>query len=898
MILHYFGITDDTPDEMLRKFFETVVPGYDRDFRREAFAERSGPNRLRYGKELKNFVIRTYNLHGNYIIHSTEMRLRQIERHIANGYPVWISYGPLQTRTQRQGWRRNGHIAVIRGFTANNDIILNDPWGDPTNALGGIQEGLERATSVRGYFRFNIGTGDNTVMRRSYFQDIITDPLNQTLVIQYPHVWSLPFRDRGSSAPSLFSNPVGRNDDWLINQEEQRRHRNAQVRKMEALEPSNTAWFPVTGGGRWHDGIHLCKRAGTPVYSVGPGRLMAAKAANGENSSCCACFAIIRHPFNPSVNPSIGNNDNTEIGTEFYSLYMHLAPVDIAERLRARFSFEGAIETGDWLDQIIQHIQPRRIIIWPETEGNLPIMYRAPAGKQEDIIRRHDGTEDRIGTRKMIFLCPVDDNVRSELYTIDENNEDITRLTALFEILDNLNTYIPQSNPDMLCIFFRENNRWERRYIRRDALADHNLTFQRMHRKHFIYYRRKLAALMRGETVVFGGEDSNKFHLPAESPQEVFHRRIEEVFPEIRFSGTFLARFDEVLNFYENLPSSSPELDIQHAASRFVNFAQMLMSYQENEISERFTFNNGNANWFTRLRGTFDRAAGIISERRRLTERINLEELITDRISFYSQYHAPANVDYHLEVNNQTAIGATDERDLHFEIFSDDCLIKDTLEKYDGNNDNFVLIEELETSNYFDQRHIVRRMREANFFNNNNFSSPKFHWLDLEIDTIRPDTLRDAYVANRAMFQTAITRHLNSHAVDGWEELLNNGNGRGVWEINEQNRANLFENYFHYKFLTREIIAKINPIPYRFFAGREDGIFSTFYHPIRFLAWMDEMLLVNHDIPIAEIENTDHAVEPAQPSVTTTPNMTRPDAAFSPAPESRRRPSELDHTGR
>jgi hypothetical protein len=35
MILHYYGITDDSPDKMIGKFFTTIFPGSTYDFRHE-----------------------------------------------------------------------------------------------------------------------------------------------------------------------------------------------------------------------------------------------------------------------------------------------------------------------------------------------------------------------------------------------------------------------------------------------------------------------------------------------------------------------------------------------------------------------------------------------------------------------------------------------------------------------------------------------------------------------------------------------------------------------------------------------------------------------------------------------------------------------------------------------
>ncbi|MDR2923874.1 MAG: hypothetical protein LBU85_11125 [Treponema sp.] len=114
MILHYFGITSDTSDEMMSKFFD------------------------------------------------------------ANDGTWW----------------GKGHIAVIRGFTKEGDIIINDPWGAPANPFGHLKTTGNKdiiSTDNPGYFydlfgdyannrKFvGLGTGDNCIIRRKDFVRILRD---------------------------------------------------------------------------------------------------------------------------------------------------------------------------------------------------------------------------------------------------------------------------------------------------------------------------------------------------------------------------------------------------------------------------------------------------------------------------------------------------------------------------------------------------------------------------------------------------------------------------------------------------------------------------------------------------------------------------------------------------
>ncbi len=322
MILHYFGITNDTPYEMTRKFFEIsdftnhdlpAKPKFTHDLRHEA----NGYDKLGYGRFLKEFVEKAYNIPEQYITHtSRSMLLADIKKKIASGYPVWISFGPLQTDSGIWG---QGHIAVVRGFAQNGDIILNDPWGDPASAAGELKSTGE----IRGVYDFSTGCGDNAVMKSSSFNEIIyTDGLHQSLVIEYPHIWSFPIRDNGNTGtPLLFSS----HKNYGKSNEEKKVYRSMQIAEMQKVEAIDKACYPVTDLGRWHDGIHIDKVGGTPIYSVGPGQLIAVKAAESAKrpDGTSTCFALVKHKFNL-----------TNKGTEFYSLLMSIAPTDIAERFQ------------------------------------------------------------------------------------------------------------------------------------------------------------------------------------------------------------------------------------------------------------------------------------------------------------------------------------------------------------------------------------------------------------------------------------------------------------------------------------------------------------------------------------------------------------------------------------
>jgi hypothetical protein len=695
MMLHYFGITNDSPYEMSRKFFEETFPQY----RQQAYI-----NWLGDGAILKEFVEKAYNIPEDYITHVRKsMVLTEVETKIKHGYPVWFSFGPLQIKSDRDaGKTGEGHIAVIRGFTKQGDLILNDPWGDPANASGGLKSTGE----IRGVYDFSSGYGDNVIMKRTSFNEIIyTAGIHQTLVIEYPHIWSFPVRENSDSTKPLLFSTYG---NYGKTEGAKQTYRNAQIAKMRSVEAYDNACYPITGSGRWHDGIHIDKVSGTPVYAIGPGQLVAVKVKEAEErpDGTSTCFALVKHPF------PINNNK----GTEFYSYFMNLAPTNLAERLENCFNFKE-FETDDWFDQIIQHIMPRRIIIRPANEGglsgvvptNIPKVYSAP---NDNAI-----TTKNLITREQIYLCPFDDNLRKKLFIIDDE----TSLPGIFTDLNTLGNY---KTGGFYCIFDgSESSSGSRQYSKKYIkISDFNPDFlpQNMNQNEFLYYRKKLAALMRGEVVVFNDDD------------------IES-----------------------------------------------------------------NANL----------------------------------------------IDYHLEVNNQTVVGKTNAVDnLHFGIFSDDCLIDNEDmggESYNGDNTKFFLVEDMDKSKYFDQYHIVEIMENAKYLIDVDFPFRPFKGVinSLIDHVITGASLKHVYDIKYDMFQTAVARHFNSYTKLGeseWIQMMEDG-GAGIFEKNEANRGDRFVHWLSQKWLINEVIDALVPSE-QIYLNNADGIFSTFYHPIGFLRWLDNKM--------------------------------------------------------
>ena len=337
MILHYWGITKETPNEMIERTYDN----------QKWFRNEGGQAALESWKNLRKiaeFYIKehTEGDDSNYKIIGGEegscFSMGLLEKKIQSGYPVMVSTGLASVIGDNNTYKKDGHIVVVRGITDNGDIILNDPFGIPVNndneikPLGVEPENLGK---IAGWYYNSeaASAGDNIIIKRKEFKKVYCDSNKKFICIEGP----------------LWQEPGGKENDF-----------------------SNS--YPIKANNMWHNGIHLESAQG--FYSIGCGRLVAARNSDVEGHGSNS-FALIKYQL-----PG-------EKIKYFYALYMHLQKIDLKQELRDFFlKNNGRVSDNlrnTWYEQIFNGLLPNYMImnyklperLDPVDEENYKVIYKA-----------------------------------------------------------------------------------------------------------------------------------------------------------------------------------------------------------------------------------------------------------------------------------------------------------------------------------------------------------------------------------------------------------------------------------------------------------------------------------------------------------------------------------------
>ena len=734
MVLHYLGITTDTPDEMLYKVFEAPNPER-RIF--SLFRGANGYENLWSLQSMSHIAQHIYNIpiglmevstHDN----SNRKTINALRNEIAAGYPVCISYGTLwdgNVANNADGQGR-GHIAVLRGFTERDDVIINDPWGDPVSPFGYLSEGdrysgMYYNVGINKYY--GMGTGDNSVIRRAQLERVmksngLTKVFNATLVIRYPHFWSFPVR-AGQNVKLSMNPSLSQTNNPNINQFQQE-----QIELMLRDEDLENAGFPFSTLGAWHDGIHIKGTEYTPVYAMGPGRLIAVRTtplpANTRRSRAeiqtSVCFALVQHFIKTENNGVI----------EFFSYYMHLKPVDVNARLSERLlPYNNGSIRGigkDWLDQIIDHVLPQKLIV---KSGNERQIFEL----RNDTMQQVNGKT--VAPSALLCLCPQYNNLATLVSNILEN-ESPYRLNELYTKLNDENSYSITKNGIKYLAFYYPDDRIANRYCVRYVKAV-DVIRQQVNVREYAYYRKRLSTLVSGKVAIFLGEDNDTDRYLAIGTRrnyyQVFNELMGEVFSSEEFPGivfntpsarNYLQEINTVTRWFKG---STIENKMEIVYCHYLILAHRLLTYPETLIDSPFRLTTGRESWHNVIRNSLREIyletynAEINSPSDVAIDQTRMMERFDGELSHF----APVNIDYHIEVNNNTWLGymgiyaensSPPKSLIHYAVFSTKEISENTGDTIseDADNPHYVVVEDDAIGPSINCHNCVSKLREVN----------------------------------------------------------------------------------------------------------------------------------------------------------------------------------------
>jgi hypothetical protein len=813
MILHYFGITEDSPDDMMRKVFEIYFKKWAQEEDNESNG--TGTNRLLSAGNMGKVAHTIYGVSADIIkaYYGSVMTPDLSKKYIAAGYPVWFSYGALSHT-------KSGHIAVLRGFTPEGDVIVNDPWGDAADPYGFLKtDGLPgyyyRAGTGTNMYSWGLGTGDNCIIKKSEFAKIIKNPLHQSLVIAPPKLWDFPVKtglqkaitdaEEQDAVKACFDR-----ENWSV--------------RLDSEHVMVKNGFPLCENGKWHDGIHIKGSESEPVYPVGPGRLVAVRNAGipEKKDADSYNFVLIRHNV---------PGEESSSDTKFYSCYMHLGPVAIRQRLMERFSFASEQqnvhqnENRDWLDQIIDHLLPKKALVYIEGTSTGNDSLSLPVFKK-DLISKITTVKDR----ELVYLCPLDNRNKELLETIDEN-ENSAQLAQLYSMINDSETYTYHTPAGTWYRIFTKVKRagdeeyeWEDGFVKAADIIPQALNI-----KEYVYYRRKLVSLLKGETVVFNDEDTDssaveKAPVRKERWQSILDKQIRLTFPFVTAGSTSQVAFTAVKNHYEDelisIKGTAGEQKLKEAVwndivARLTSLSSALLGYPWQQVDEPFKMKDG---WVTQMKDVW----GYLYKKM-FPEKDGEAgwKIFESEISTY----CPRNVDYHIEMNTITPAGTFGRykgtEQIHVELFSDEPLIKD---REVDRSDSWRQIKEKDSSKYFDKKTTVKLFSDAGIFDSSYFSY-------IANDLIRPFELGKFYSEKQNVVRHILVNHINGYVKkdEAWFKKMMK-QIVGFLESNESNEKKLYkdnETSFLDDNVKKELGIKI----------KNDS--SWFYHPVQFVLWLN-----------------------------------------------------------
>ena len=391
MLLHYFGVTSDTPDEMMRKVFnptEKELGSYSAAQKQLVTDAYTSSRIFESTETMQNFTKAFYNVTAEVAYQKT---FKEIKNEILAGYPCLVSCGIIrdyditdQTKKVIKGlaydalfgsesWKQydekvalyNASITKYENQLENGELLQDEKEKIERNLtkVKNDKKQLEDAYEKKQeYYLTNYRFRGHYVVIRGISEDgvIINDPWGKPFINSdgKGEYYTIMIGDNVFLKQKEFDkqyfqdghfyscltikakrwNFVSRDPKYdIINKDFLQNCRDA--------EQFDFGGYPIKRSNLWHNGIHYGNKIGNKIYPIGAGQLIAARVVNKdtekdeEPKNGSRCFVLIKHQVIVA-----------EKLQDFFVCYMHLKPI---ENLGSYI--QSSRKTNiKWLDELIK----------------------------------------------------------------------------------------------------------------------------------------------------------------------------------------------------------------------------------------------------------------------------------------------------------------------------------------------------------------------------------------------------------------------------------------------------------------------------------------------------------------------------------------------------------------
>ena len=391
MLLHYFGVTSDTPDEMMRKVFnptEKELESYSAAQKQLVTEAYTNSNIFESIETMQMFAKEFYNVESEVAYQKT---FKERKNEILTGYPCLVSCGIIRDYdiTEQavkvikglaydalfgsESWKQydkkivfyDASITKYENQLENGELLQDEKEKierDLTKVKNDKEQLEDAYEKKQEYYLTNYRFRGHYVVIRGISEDgvIINDPWGKPFINSdgKGEYYTIMIGDNVFLKQKEFDkqyfqdghfyscltikakrwNFVSRDPKYdIINKDFLQNCRDA--------EQFDFGGYPIKRSNLWHNGIHYGNKIGNKIYPIGAGQLIAARVVNKdtekneEPKNGSRCFVLIKHQVIVA-----------EKLQDFFVCYMHLEPIeDLGSYIQS--SRKTNIK---WLDELIK----------------------------------------------------------------------------------------------------------------------------------------------------------------------------------------------------------------------------------------------------------------------------------------------------------------------------------------------------------------------------------------------------------------------------------------------------------------------------------------------------------------------------------------------------------------